>query len=201
MRKDPDIAHFVYHLPPYTYQYSRFTDWFRPYLEEQLACPSRASASTNQYFRNKYELLNKAIAHLQALTPLFAEYESQQIVALEASLANKQTFKDIEEKWIGVKSDEVIGHFPPQLIVGKQVEEEREIFSYDDHELVRVQILEVDCEYGYSAPTGLFNLQLPTIEVRTSHYQTQSYEAYKRAQAAEARKQANADLQTDGAEA
>ena len=37
MRKDQTIAYFFYHLPSYTYQYARFTDWFRPYLSEQLA--------------------------------------------------------------------------------------------------------------------------------------------------------------------
>ena len=34
MRKDNDIALFVYSLPSYTYQCARFTDWFRPYLED-----------------------------------------------------------------------------------------------------------------------------------------------------------------------
>ena len=47
MRKDREIALYVYNLPPWSYQSARFTDWFRPYLEEQLNDPSRASASTN----------------------------------------------------------------------------------------------------------------------------------------------------------
>jgi len=200
MRKDSDVAHFVYHLPPQTYQCSRFTDWFRPYLEEQLACPSRASATTNQYFRNKYDLLTKAMAHLDALEPVFAEFERQQMAQMDACLAGGDAFKDLADHWIGAQSTEVIKHFPPQLIVGKQVADEREIFVHDEDPLVRVQIFEVDCEYAYSAPTGLFNLQVPKLEVRTSHYQTQSYEAHKRAQAAEAEKQANADLQTEATE-
>jgi len=37
MRKDQTIAYFFYHLPSYTYQCARFTDWFRPYLTEQLS--------------------------------------------------------------------------------------------------------------------------------------------------------------------
>lgn len=45
MRKDDAIARFVYHLPPASYQCARFTDWFRPYLEEQLADPQRGSAA------------------------------------------------------------------------------------------------------------------------------------------------------------
>jgi len=77
MRKDNAIARFVYHLPPATYQCARFTDWFRPYLEEQLADPSRASAATNQYFRNKYDLLAKAMTHLEALEPAFAKFKEE----------------------------------------------------------------------------------------------------------------------------
>jgi len=119
MKKDRDVAHFVYNLPPHTFQYSRFTDWFRPYLEEQLACPSRASANTNQYFKNKYDLLTKAMAHLDALMPVFAEFEAKQKADLDKCLASNDSFKGLGEDWIGVKSDEVIGHFPPQLIVGQ----------------------------------------------------------------------------------
>jgi len=41
---------------------------------------------------------------------------------------------------------------------------------YDKDPFVKLQIFQLDCEYAYSAPTGLFNLQLPHIEVRTSTY-------------------------------
>ena len=77
MRKDDAIARFVYHLPPASYQCARFTDWFRPYLEEQLADPQRGSAAQNQYFRTKYDLLAKALAHLNALAPTFAAFEQE----------------------------------------------------------------------------------------------------------------------------
>jgi hypothetical protein len=35
MAKDEDIARFVYNSVPPTYQYSRYSDWIRPYLEGQ----------------------------------------------------------------------------------------------------------------------------------------------------------------------
>jgi hypothetical protein len=171
MRKDPEIARFVYHLPPSTYQCARFTDWVRPYLEEQLADPSRASASTNQYFKNKYDLLAKAVAHLDALEPTFAEFERQQCELLDTCLTQGGVgFTDLAGHWAGAKSDEVIKHFPPQLIVGKQVADDREVYVDDSHPHVRLEIFELDCEYAYSAPTGMFNLQLPHVEVRASLY-------------------------------
>lgn len=170
MRKDSQIARFVFHLPPAAYQCARFTDWFRPYLEEQLADPSRASAATNQYFRNKYDLLAKAMSHLEALEPTFAEFEKEQQEKLALCLEKKEQFSDLEANWAGVENPEVIKHFPPQLIVGKQVADERLVFEDDKDPLVKVEIFELDCEYGYSAPTGMFNLQVPHVEVRASAY-------------------------------
>lgn len=79
------------------------------------------------------------------------------------------------------------------------MEEDKEIFVDDSHEHVKVQLFEVETEYAYSAPTGLFNLQLPHVEVKTSLYQTQSYFQYKRALAAEDNKE-NADLDIDTAD-
>ena len=204
MRKDPEIARFVYHLPPSTYQCARFTDWFRPYLEEQLADPSRASASTNQYFKHKYDLLAKAVAHLDALEPTFAEFEREQRDKLNRCISGEggeaAGFTDLAKNWAGTESEEVLKHFPPQLIVGKQVADDREVYVDDSHPLARLEIFELDCEYAYSAPTGMFNLQLPHVELRTSLYQTQSYEQYKAAQAHEAAKSQQRETPDSGAE-
>ena len=54
--------------------------------------------------------------------------------------------------------------------MGKQVAEDREVYVHDEDPFVRVQVFELDCEYAVSAPTGLFNLQLPHVELRTSLY-------------------------------
>jgi hypothetical protein len=195
MRKDKQIARFVYNLPSQNYQCARFTDWFRPYLVEQLADPARAAASTNAYYRSKYELLGKAIAHLDALAPTFEEFDQEQQAKLDKCLKQEGDlgFTDLSENWAGTTNAEVFKHFPPQLIVGKQVADEREVLVDDSHPLVRVEIFELDCEYAYSAPTGMFNVQLPHIEARASLYQSQSYEQYKRAQASEAAKNEAAD--------
>jgi hypothetical protein len=46
---------------------------------------------------------------------------------------------------------------------------------------VKVTIYEVQNEYNYSNPTGIFNISLPHIEAKTTMYQTMSYVQYKRA--------------------
>ena len=78
MRKDHDVAHFVYHLPPNTYWNARFTDWFGPYLqrEKELGDSSKyGNSNHSQSQRNRQELILKALAHLEALAPVFAEFE------------------------------------------------------------------------------------------------------------------------------
>jgi len=135
--------------------------------------PARAAASTNAYYRSKYELLGKAIAHLDALAPTFAAFEKEQLASLDMCLNGQgDAFTDLSEHWAGTKNEEVIKHWPPQLVVGKQVADDREYLVDDSNPLVRVEIFELDCEYAYSAPTGMFNLQLPHIEARASPYQS-----------------------------
>ena len=194
MRKKETIARFVYHLPPCTYQSARFTDWVKPYIDEQLADPARQTAATNNYIRGKFALLEKAAAHYEALEPLLQKYEEEQRVQLEASLAGGEHFSDLSEHWVGATSAEVIRSYPPMLLVSSQIGEEREIFRFDDDPLVTVQVFELDCEYAYSAPTGRFNIQVPHIEARNL-YQNQSYVDYKKSLYQEEEKKANADLE------
>lgn len=125
------------------------------------------------------DLLNKAIAHLDTLQPLFQELEGQQMERMAKCLAEGGSgeFTDIAEHWVGATSQEVIRHFPPQLVIGAQGDE-REIFVMDSDPHVRVQIFEVDHEYAYSAPTGLFNLAAPHVGRRTHHYAIETYEQH-----------------------
>lgn len=70
---------------------------------------------------------------------------------------------------------EVITHFPPQLIIGKQVGEER-VLHTEENESVIVRLVECDCEWIYSNPTGIFNLSLPDKMLRLPNYAVTSYE-------------------------
>ena len=44
---DSFIQEFFSELPSLTYQYARYTDWFRPYLEKQLKNYSTSSSLSN----------------------------------------------------------------------------------------------------------------------------------------------------------
>lgn len=101
-------------------------------------------------------------------------------------------FTDIAEHWIGATCDEVIKHFPPQLIIGQPAAADREIYSLDSDPNVRVQMFEVDHEYAYSAPTGLFNLAAPHVGRRT-HYAIETYEQHVKANMKQKAAQENAE--------
>ena len=77
---------------------------------------------------------------------------------------------DVEKDWLAYKNSDVIPHYPPQLVIGRQVADDKEWLVYDEHPNVKVTIIEVACEYNYSNPTGYFNLSLPHIEAKTTMY-------------------------------
>jgi hypothetical protein len=104
----------------------------------------------------------------------------------------------LSEQWLGAKNKDVLRHFPPQLILGKQVVDDRRVYVDDSHPLVRVEVFSLDCEYAYSAPTGLFNLQLPHIEIKAGLYQTQSYSEYKVGLAHQERKKKMIEAERSG---
>jgi hypothetical protein len=77
MSKDDEIARFVYNTAPVTYQTSRFSDWFRPYLESQLM-ESQKSFSYSGYYKNKYENVTKALTYLTKFEEKTREYIAEE---------------------------------------------------------------------------------------------------------------------------
>lgn len=59
--------------------------------------------------------------------------------------------------------------------MGKQVGEER-VILVEENESVAVRLVEVDCEWMFSNPTGMFNLSIPDKAYRTPTDQAMTYE-------------------------
>jgi hypothetical protein len=89
-------------------------------------------------------------------------------------------FEEVEKDWLAYKNPDIIRHFPPRIIIGRQVVDDKEFLIYDEDPNVKVSIYEIACEYNYSNPTGIFNISIPHIEAKTSMYQTMSYMQFKR---------------------
>ena len=77
---------------------------------------------------------------------------------------------------------EVLKHNPPAYIIGKQVSEGKEILVASDiDELVTVKLIEIENEWMYSNPTGMFNLSKSNMPSRTlDGFSNISYEQFKK---------------------
>lgn len=78
---------------------------------------------------------------------------------------------------MGYDHSDVISHYPPQIIVGKQVGQERVLLT-EENESVIVRLVEVDCEWMYSNPTGVFNLSVPDKAFRQPNYSVITYQQF-----------------------
>lgn len=58
------------------------------------------------------------------------------------------------------ENPDVIWHFPPQVIVGKQVSEDKKLLANFEDEYVEVRLEEIESEYMFGNPTCGFNLSL-----------------------------------------
>ena len=188
MIKDDVIARFVYNTPPHTYQFARFSDWFRGYLENQRTDTER-SQGYNSYFKNKFDAIVKSLGYLERVEEKFKRFQEEDRLAYERAKSEEgKEFEEIEKDWLAFKNPEVIPHFPPQIIVGRQVADDKEFLVFDEDPHVRVTIYEIACEYNYSNPTTFFNISLPHVEAKTTMYQTVSYVQYKKSVMEEQRK-------------
>jgi hypothetical protein len=72
----------------------------------------------------------------------------------------KTGFEGCDASWMAPTHPEVMDHWPPAYIIGAEVGEEKVLDAYED-DSIQVRLLEVECEYMYSNPTGMYNLSLP----------------------------------------
>jgi hypothetical protein len=178
MAKDQEIARFVYNAAPPTYFSARYSDWFRPYLEYQRADVER----TNMYAYNKakYDNILKSLQYLDLYEQRWvALFKQEEALQLEEAKKDNYFTEDVQRDWLAFNHKEVIEHYPPQLIIGKQTQDDVTVLVHDSDPLVKVTVSEVTCDYNYSNPTMFFNLSIPHIELKTNAYTTVSYQQWK----------------------
>ena len=181
MAKDEKIARYVYSQAAPTYQGARYTDWIRPYLEYQKTEVERTNSYA--YFKAKHDAILKALDYLHLFEERWVSiYKQEEIEALDKAKEDETFTTDVQKDYLAYQHEEVIPHFPPHLIIGKQTQDEVEFLVYDEDPLVKVVISEVTCEYNYSNPTIYFNLSLPHIELKTNAYTCLSYAQMKQSQ-------------------
>lgn len=129
-------------------------------------------------FYNRLKDVNKAIEYLGQYDKLVKEFLAEDLAAAASNnLTSGEKFEEFAQTWRSGKNPEVVEHWPPQVIIGKQVGEELEICRYED-DRIQVRLVEISCEYMPSNPTGLFNLSLPNKMFRTKAYEFINYAQY-----------------------
>ena len=127
---------------------------------------SKSNPNVSSFYEKRLECLGQIIN-------IYGEFEEKcnKLDLKEQALkeANKDGFKGAEDVFMGYESTEVLRHWPPRIIVGKQRTEGEEI-QVQAHELVNVRLIEVENDWMYSNPTGMFNLSLPEKAMKTSQY-------------------------------
>lgn len=179
MAKEEHIARYIYYSAPHTYQVARYSDWIRLYIEFQKSEVERSNSFG--YFKAKYDAILKSLDYINRFELHFVEkFKQEDMAALENLTSTDETFKeDVLKDWLAFNHNEVIEHFPPQLVIGKQTADDVDYLVVDEDPLVKVVLSEVACEYNYSNPTSLFNLSIPHVEIRSNNFTTVSYRQYK----------------------
>jgi hypothetical protein len=174
--EDDQICEYMYKCPPPTLQRNRFTDWFEPYLAGQKAECAKVEMTTYSYKTQRVE----AIKNIEEVWDKFQEklqkFAKADADRMEEDLKNGYT--DIRDQWMAGENPDVAAHWPARIIVGKMVGDPKELMKQED-ENIEVRLLELECEYMYSNPTGMFNLSMPDAMIRTANFTVHSYEQHK----------------------
>lgn len=135
---------------------------------------------TMSYIQTKLALSNATLAKFEKYQEVRENvFKEEEKKLIEAKVAEKDFAESLLGKNWMINHNEVIGHYPPQYIIGKQPKEDKtQMVVYED-EFCKIELLELENVWNYSNPTGIFNLSLPDKMMRTKTYTNISYQAYK----------------------
>ena len=179
MATDNDIARFVYYTHPFTYQYARFPDWIKNYLIAQKQ--DYEKNNTYQYYKNKYDSAIKGLESFEMFEQKCKVFQAEEEQGFN-KFKQTEAYEQIKANWLAYNHSEVTNHFPPQIIIGKQIlsqeEEKDKVFLEKEEKDVKVSIYEITNEFNYSNPQNFFNLSIPHIEFKSNYYSGNSYQTF-----------------------
>ena len=132
---DDDIKQYIAELPGMTYQFARYSDWIKPYLENQLRNSLNTANST--YYQNIRETSQRVL-------DLYKSYESY--------LMKVDTLESV--------NPEVLSCVPKQFVILRQTPNESYLDSFYEKDGVNLSLSFVECQYVWSQPTGKSNLSI-----------------------------------------
>ena len=118
---DTDICRFVYNMESPTYQHARYSDWFHEYANEQKFIVERLSKvnpTMNHLYSKRLDCLEQIFTLFERFNEKCRGFDKENV---ENMKAKADGFKGTEKMYMGYDNSEVIRHWPPRFIVGKQM--------------------------------------------------------------------------------
>ena len=134
---DDDIKQYFAELPGMTYQYARYSDWIKPYLETQLR-NSLASTMQSTYHTNIRDTS-------QRILDCYKSYDAY--------------LKDIDAN-VGPSTPEILLCEPQPYVILRQTTNETYLDAFYEKEGLNLSLSYVECHYVWSQPTGKNNLAI-----------------------------------------
>ena len=198
------LLEYMFNLDPPTYEYARFTDWFRPYLEKELEKARRNM--TYRHSTKKEEQIVKCFGFLEVYEAKLKEYENklqditEEDKQSEASTqVTQETAKQEEpadtkpepvQKKVGFQDEQpeiddeeivsqptqekVIQHFPQKYVIG--CTHKLEEISREERDGIIVVVQKVFVEYADSQPTLNGNKTLPSYAFYNSKVDAEEFD-------------------------
>lgn len=148
------LLKYMFDLDPPTYEFARFTDWFRPYLEKEL---QKAHRSMSSYSRSnkKEESIVKCFSFLEIYEQSLINYhkelegvsDTEELKASEEAKVEAQPQDDTTE----VKQLQVIKSIPTRYIINCVTKMEE--LHKEERDGFVVTVSKLYCEYAESQPT------------------------------------------------
>ena len=118
MSKDIEIARFIYYTGPPTYQYARYCDWIKPYLEGQKSEQERNQQYLS-FSKQKYDTIIKGLHLYTKFEETAALFNVEDKDNFEKDKAEGIRFQGLTTNWLAYSNEDVLNHYPPQLVIGK----------------------------------------------------------------------------------
>lgn len=85
--RDDEICEFIYNMPPPTFQYARFSDWFSEYLQGRSVELNNSNLIQYKYHQDRVSTCDKAMKLLPIFEEKCKKLAEKEEEAMKASLA------------------------------------------------------------------------------------------------------------------
>jgi hypothetical protein len=198
------LSEYMFNLDPPTYEYARFTDWFRPYLEKEL--DKARKNMTYRHSTKKEEQIVKCFCFLEIYEAKLKKYENklrglpeedtkqstnaaEQSIEEEKKNEKKVGFEDTayepsdnpagpvdrqDDSEGHYREGPVIDHYPQNYILGCTTNIAD--INREEREGIIVTTQKVFIEYAESQPTLTGNKTLPSYAFYNSRAEAEDYD-------------------------